>query len=164
MKFACLIGAIGCAAARNCQPERLSDYEFTRQMLNRAFNGFIKGYYNDPRQAPVSEMCMGAWMDPKVEQINKFADSLMNDGFMAISKEALYQTSNNMIDLVMDNYEHCGLYRMAYNEYTWCLNDIDGCNVDSKILGRVIENSAALIKDLIVAFKFVMADDSCSSD
>lgn len=70
-----------------------------------------------------------------------------------------------MWDMAFDNIEYCGFYRLAYNEYFWCINNIELCqNPDKNMAKRLLEDGDVLLEDLKAFVKFLTIDDSCFTD
>lgn len=66
--------------------------------------------------------------------------------------------------MAYDNIEYCGFYRMAYNQYTWCMNDIEACNFEGDFGGRVFRQIPVILQDMSRFWKLFSYDDTCSSD
>lgn len=51
--------------------DRLNDQVFYRELMGEMYNSAIKGLYRAPELRPVSEDCMGNWIDTEIASVLK---------------------------------------------------------------------------------------------
>lgn len=165
MKFVAL-NALILAASAKCHmkaEDKMKDVDMIRGIFKTILESGIKGWYNESHPK-LDEKCFGPWMTDRIQQMSDTYDKVNKKGFWTVERSEFYQVTNSMWDMFFDNVEHCGLYNLAYNQYTWCLNNIETCNMNDDIILRLFEHAPIVIKDSVRLMNVMNANDLCFSD
>jgi hypothetical protein len=139
-------------------------HAFIRKAFHTVLNNGVKGFYHDPRTELLDEKCFGSWVDGKWEANKETMKKIFHGDIWGVSHNDLKELTNNFWDILLDNVDDCDLYRMAYNKYSWCMNDIETCVYHKDIAERIIENGFKLAMNGWEIYKLFTYNDYCETD
>lgn len=90
-------------------------------------------------------------------------EKLVNDWF-AVGHKDLKKSTDMLWDMIFNNIEYCGFYRLAYNQYHWCMNNYNECNYGTGLADNLWDNSFSIISSIYKLYEVISADDRCYSD
>jgi len=106
--------------------DNLEDFDFVRQLHRTVFEGFYQGWYNT-RATMLPQKCFGDWMDDSSDSIVQVFESLDDGDIWGISHQMLRDSVNDGMDMFFVNIDECQMYRFAYNNYQWCMENPGVC-------------------------------------
>lgn len=86
------------------------DFKMIRKVYFTVWNSMVKGFYKTGRKSPVSEECMGDWMDTLKNDIEETLNLLDDGKFSEITADKLKKITSGIIDVFYKNWEVCGVY------------------------------------------------------
>jgi len=140
------------------------DSVFFRKAGYAVHNSWVKGTTNDPRTHPIDEKCFGDWMDPMWAHNWDVVNRLGHGDIWGVHHEDLKQLTSNIWDMIFDNVKYCDVYRLIYDRYSWCLDNIETCKFQKGMVKNVYDNVFPLAGDAMNLWNIVMTDDGCYSD
>jgi hypothetical protein len=143
--------------------ENLDDFEFIRMMHRTVFEGFYQGWYNT-RDSMLPQKCFGDWMTPMSENFMDVADKLDDGDIWGISHDQVRDAMNDSLDMFFVNLDECQMYRYAYNNYQWCMENPGVCFQMDGFLERMVNSAFPLATSAYDIYKLVTVDDTCFSD
>jgi hypothetical protein len=144
--------------------QNMEFHTFTRKAVRTVLNSAVKGFYHDPRADLLDEKCMGPWVDTKLEQSKDTLGKIWHGDIWGVSHNDLKALTGNFWDILLDNIDDCSIYRMIYNKYEWCMNDIETCVYHKDIGERIIDNGVHLAMNGWEIYKIFSYYDKCETD
>lgn len=147
-------------------PTQMFDhYTFGRKMMYTILNSAIKGFYDDKRANPLDEKCMGDWMVEDHAYIKNVYHKLFHDGdIFGVSHQELKNTSDKAWDMMFNNIEYCGVYRMVDNYYNYCMTNWQDCMYHTKMADRIYDHILELISIGMEEFRMIHKHKDCATD
>lgn len=183
MKFTIAAAVVGTAVAherkcpfhefwhrkeRNCplrdDSKIMDNHKFVRQAKRTIWNNVIRGWYGDHRSDLLDEKCMGDWMQPKQEMVHDVMMKFHKKGIWEVSHQEIKDATSNMWDMFLDNIDYCDGYRFIYNNYEWCMNNMETCKFHQGIATRIIEHGFELIGNALQISHTWNTDSTCYDD
>jgi hypothetical protein len=123
--------------------EMMDHRTFMRNTHRVAINSFYQGYFQDSRQM-VPDTCFGEWMDAKVDNLHAFGQKIREVGIWGMSNDEIRESTNNLLDIFLDNAEHCQFHRFIQTNYEWCMDNIETCAYHNGWASRIVEHGFQL--------------------
>lgn len=118
----------------------MDNFTFGRRAVRTSLNSFIKGWYHDNRESLVEEQCFGNWMDESYKNMYTTGSKLMHGDIWGVHHSELKQATDDLWDMFFRNLDHCGVYRFLFNNYDWCMNNIEECRWHDGLVQRIEDN------------------------
>lgn len=141
----------------------MKHHVFMRKAIYTIINSAIKGMYNDNRPHPLNQECMGDWMEEDMESIHKVMHRLHEDMF-SVSHTEIKETSDKAWDLILKNFDNCGIYRLKYNYYSWQMENQEEAIFHTKMADNIYNNMFSIATDWYNMYIDVTQDDACYTD
>ena len=81
-----------------------------------------------------------------------------------MSQDEVKQTVNNMWDSFFTNLDTCGDYKVVYDYYQWCSDNLGKCIYMDGIDDRLVKQALPLLSDLTSIVSELSIDEDCASD
>ena len=120
--------------------ENMIDSVFFRKSAYAIHNSWVKGTTSDPKAHVIDEKCFGDWMDPMWAHNWDVASRLMQGDIWGVHHEDLKNFTNNMWDMIFENIKYCDVYRLMYEHYNWCMDNIETCKFHQGIWTNMSDN------------------------
>ena len=128
-------------------------------------NSFVKGWYHDSHRHPVDSKCWGDWMTTQHAQNVDLYHRLFELGdIWGVSHQEIKQAVSNLWDSFFTNIDSCGDYKIVYDYYQWCGDNLGKCMYMDGIDDRIIKNALPLLSDLTAMVNELSIDEDCASD
>lgn len=126
------------------ETHKMPKYTLARQIHRTAFTSIIKGWFHDSRTNVLDDKCFGDWMEPAHKTMHDVAHKVMTGDIWNLTEQEFRDSSDGLWDHLFRNFEYCGIYRFAYDNYSWCMDNIETCAYHTGIADRVMDNSIGL--------------------
>lgn len=141
----------------------MPDTEFYRELLGGLWNAVIKGTYHEDSARPISEECMGDWMNGEFAKVVKNGKKILAD-WSAYPIEDAYATGKILVDMHYKNMEACQFERVGDEMKHWCLDDLEKCIGFHGIVEQTWESGPLILSKLSDLWDLMNTDDMCYSD
>ena len=167
MQFAPVDGSVNQAPAKHAKKhykkeDQLDDMEMMRQMYYSMYNGLVKGMFHDQRKHPVSEKCLGTWMQGSFDNAYKMVDHFADGNWHLLSRNLAIDTMTDMVNLFYKNVDYCEFEAIPATYQAWCLNNMEACSMEPDVFGNLQTNAIPLMSKGLDIFNFMMSDDLMS--
>lgn len=96
--------------------------------------------------------------------VHDFMMKFHNEGVWNVSHQEIKDATSNMWDMLLDNIEYCDGYRFIYNNYEWCMDNMETCKFHQGIATRIIEHGFELIGNALQISHTWGTDSTCYED
>ena len=105
----------------------MDDFKMIRQIFYTIWNSSVRGFYRSARKNPVSQECVGDWMDTLKVDIETVINLLDAGKFAEISADKLKNIATGVIDVFYKNWEVCGVQETIQDGFEWCTEEVETC-------------------------------------
>jgi len=135
-----------------------------RKIYYTIWNSSVRGFYRSARKNPVSQECVGEWMDTLKVDIESVID-LLNDGkFGEITADKLKNIAAGIIDVFYKNWEVCGVQETIQDGFEWCTEEVETCMYQENIMERMIQGATPLLTKTFDLYTVLNAENVCLND
>lgn len=145
------------------EAENMTTYEFIKKAHYTAINAFARGWYGDSRKNLISDQCFGSWMNEDYDDIHYVINEFKKGNFF-LKRDDVIKAGDGIIDHLWKNGEECELYRMAYDYYDWCYNNMEVCYFKKGFVERIQDNTLTFFGTTIQLVNLWAKDNSCYND
>ena len=145
------------------ESENMTTYEFAKKMHYTVINSFARGWYGDSRQNLISDQCFGSWMNNEYDDIHYVINEFKEGNFF-LKRDDVLKAGDAVIDHLWKNGHECEFYRMAYDYYDWCYNNMEICYFKKGFMERMQDNTLNIIGTAFEMTNLWMKDDTCYND
>lgn len=141
---------------KETDPQGEFDYMWTfhRKCTQTGWNAFVKGWYHTSQQMPVDKQCMGDWMDTGKDKMMETVHKLKHGDIWGVSHNDVKEATNDMFDTVFRNLDTCGYYKVYYDNYSYCYNNIGECVFRDGMFDKFINNSFKMAGEAMNLWNF----------
>jgi hypothetical protein len=143
--------------------DEVDDVVFTRKAYESIFNGAVKGWYHS-EAAPLGGKCFGPSMEKQAEKAFDIMDKLSAGNIWGVTRADYKSATDDLWDMTLDNMNDCGVYKMIYDYYSWCMENGQTCTFQDNWMNRLYDNMIPLSEDIYYAWNVITQDDRCFSD
>lgn len=141
--------------------------EFIRKFKYGTYNGFVKGWYGETEDHPISEQCMGDWMHEDFQHVWPVVKKLFRGHWYEIGHKDATNAADAMLNMIYKNIEECGWIQVRDDMMNWCLENSEQClfglaNAPERVASG--EHTMELAAKSFDLFELIMSDDTCQSD
>jgi hypothetical protein len=144
--------------------EKMNDATFIRKAIYATHNAAVKGWFADDRDFPVDQKCFGDWMEPMFQKFHDIHSAWKTDGIWGIDAAQIKSAFDDLIDAKFTNMEACGIYTIMWENYDWCINNVEQCIFQHGAIERVTEKGLEFIGDLFQLHNIKKQDPTCFTD
>lgn len=141
--------------------------EFIRKFKYGTYNGFVKGWYGETEENPISEQCMGDWMHEDMKNVWPVFKKLFRGHWYQIGHMEAKNAADSILNMIYKNVEECGWVQVRDDMMEWCMNNKEQCLfgfMDAPERLANGEHTMELAAKTFDLFELIMADDTCMSD
>ena len=149
------------------QEDQLHFGQFIRKFKYGTYNGFVKGWYGEEEEHPISEQCMGDWMHEDFQKFWPVAKKLFRGHWFEIAHQEATDAADSFLNMIFKNVESCEWLKVRDDMMNWCLDNTEQClfglaNAPDAIASG--EHTLELATKAFDLFELIMSDDTCASD
>lgn len=146
--------------------EHMAHHTFYRKNARSAINAFLQGWFHDNREEMLPEECLGDWMEEKQEAIHEIHHKFFKEGeIWTTSYDDIRTMVNDQMDILFKNNETCKPFRLIYNKYEWCMDNIETCaHLHHDMLPRLMTHGFQIYDLVTKLFYDKNVNDECFSD
>ena len=115
-----------------------------REAHKMLFSSVVKGWFHDSRTNVIDDMCWGDWMETKPHYMTEVAHKVRKGDIWNLTEQDFRNASDSLWENIFKNFEYCGIYRFAYDNYSWCMDNIETCVYHTGMADRVMDNAIGL--------------------
>jgi len=140
--------------------------DFLRGANYEGYNAFVKAFYDESDAHPISEKCLGDWMNEDFDNLYPVIKKLMKGHWYDVSFEEAKAAVDGALNMFYINKNECKFNYIRNDMIKTCLDNTDQCIFLSNKLGKeqTFESLMPLLSKGFDLFQLFMADDTCFSD